>query len=156
MGEVFSRVCFLELLDATEDCYIKPHSHHQCCFSNERCSRWERMVVAFLYFRNCYLLFDIYKKKKQNKKTLILDFPCFHTCLLFKFILQPCKAIFFLLWLCFVHSQLMILDFFVAFFFFNFYCCILKVNITSKNTLVWLAFFCWVLASFQSPLKLTT
>lgn len=108
----------------------------------------------------CFPLFSellfIIRYIQKKKKTLILDFPCFHTCLLFKFILQPCKAIFFLLWLCFVHSQLMILDFFVAFFFFNFYCCILKVNITSKNTLVWLAFFCWVLASFQSPLKLTT
>lgn len=51
-------------------------------------SEW--LLLSFLYFLNCNLLFNTYKN-------LILDFPCFHTCLLFKFILRLCKAIFFLL-----------------------------------------------------------
>lgn len=52
----------------------------------------EWLLLSFIF--GIVIYYSIYTKKK---KTLILDFPCFHTCLLFKFILQPCKAIFFLL-----------------------------------------------------------
>lgn len=50
----------------------------------------ELLLLSFIF--RIVIYYSIYSKKK-----LILDFPCFHTCLLFKFILKLCKAIFFLL-----------------------------------------------------------